>query len=60
MGFYYYKSLVRISGHIGGPMKYAFLALALMLSLSGCGHKKLVAKSCEKAGNADIFVCDPL
>lgn len=29
-------------------------------SLVGCGSKKVVVRNCEKAGNADVFVCDPL
>lgn len=39
-------------------MKY--LLLAFILVLTGCSHGKIVVKNCEKAGNADLYVCDPI
>ena len=32
----------------------------VMFAVAGCSQKKLVVKNCEKAGNADVYVCDPL
>lgn len=40
-------------------MKY-IISIFLAMTLVGCGHKKIVAKNCDKAGNADIYVCDQL
>lgn len=34
------------------------LLVVFLVLATGCGSKKIVAKNCEKAGNADIFVCD--
>ena len=37
-------------------MKY--ILLILCFSLAGCSSAKLVVKNCEKAGNADLYICD--
>lgn len=39
--------------------RYIFVAL-VMFCVTGCSAKKIVARNCEKAGNAEIFVCDPI
>lgn len=36
------------------------LVVSISFILVGCGSKKVVARNCEKAGNADVFVCDSL
>jgi hypothetical protein len=40
-------------------MRY-LIVITLAFSVSACGAKKVVARNCEKAGNADVFVCDSL
>jgi hypothetical protein len=32
----------------------------LAVCVTGCSAKKVVARNCEKAGNAEVYVCDPL
>lgn len=43
-------------------MRFVAFALILVttLTLFGCSSKKVVVRNCEKAGNAELFVCDPL
>lgn len=38
-------------------MKMIFVALTILM-LTGCATKKIIVKNCEKAGNADVFICD--
>lgn len=40
-------------------MKLLILVI-VSITLVGCGSKKIVARNCEKAGNADLYVCDTL
>lgn len=39
--------------------RYVLVAL-VVFCVTGCSAKKIVARNCEKAGNADLFVCDNL
>jgi hypothetical protein len=34
------------------------IILGVVAVLGGCGHKKFIAKNCEKVQNAEVFVCD--
>lgn len=36
------------------------LLILIATALTSCSAKKVVARNCEKAGNAEVYVCDPL
>lgn len=36
------------------------VALLAVFCLMGCSAKKIIGRNCEKAGNAELYVCDPL
>lgn len=40
-------------------LRYIFVAL-VSFCVAGCGSKKVVARNCEKAGNAELYVCDSI
>lgn len=39
---------------------YIALMLGIALTVSACSHKKLIVKNCDKAGNAELWICDPV
>lgn len=41
-------------------MRRWMVLVLVMLGVSACSQKKLVVRNCEKAGNAEVFVCDPI
>lgn len=38
---------------------YVFV-LGVLFCVTSCAPKKIVARNCEKAGNAELYVCDTL
>lgn len=41
-------------------MRLAIIFALVCVVISGCAGRKVVVKNCEKAGNAEYYVCDAL